>query len=74
MTAGLTSVARNGAAAIAPAFAGVTLAIPALGLPFIVAGTLKIIYDVTVLMVFRNVRPPEEASRGAARQQGEVQA
>lgn len=66
--AGLTSVARNGAAAIAPAFAGVTLAIPALGLPFIVAGTLKIIYDVTVLMVFRNVRPPEEASRGAATQ------
>lgn len=67
-TAGLTSVARNGAAAIAPAFAGVTLAIPALGLPFIVAGTLKIIYDVTVLMVFRKVRPPEEATRGAATQ------
>lgn len=62
--AGLTSVARNGAAALAPAFAGATLAVPALGLPFIVAGTVKIIYDVTILTVFRNVRPPEEATGG----------
>jgi MFS family permease len=63
--AGLTSVARNAAAAVAPAFAGPTLAPPvlALGLPFLVAGGLKIVYDLAILAVFRNVRPPEEAAR-----------
>lgn len=60
--AGITSVARNGAAAIAPVFAGVTLAVPALGLPFMIAGTAKIIYDLTVLAAFRNVKPPEETA------------
>ncbi|MDP2935846.1 MAG: MFS transporter [Dehalococcoidia bacterium] len=60
--AGITSVARNGAAAIAPAFAGATLAVPALGLPFIIAGTVKIIYDLTVLTAFRKVKPPEETN------------
>ena len=59
--AGLTAVARSVAAAVAPAFAGVTLAAPALGLPFLVAGALKIVYDLTILAVFRHVRPPEEA-------------
>jgi hypothetical protein len=63
--AGLTSVARNAAAAVAPAFAGPTLAPPvlALGLPFLVAGGLKIVYDLAILAVFRNVRPPEEAAQ-----------
>jgi hypothetical protein len=61
--AGLTSVARNAAAAIAPAFAGATLAVPALGLPFLVAGGLKIAYDLAILAVFRGVRPPEETAR-----------
>jgi MFS family permease len=60
--AGLTSVARNAAASIAPAFAGVTLAVPALGLPFVVAGGLKIVYDLAIFAVFRGVRPPEETA------------
>jgi MFS family permease len=63
--AGLTAVARNAAAALAPVFAGATLATPALGLPFLVAGGLKIVYDVWILAVFRDVRPPEEAPRAA---------
>jgi MFS family permease len=58
--AGLTAVARNAAAAVAPAFAGATLAVPALGLPFVVAGTLKIAYDLALWALFRSVRPPEE--------------
>jgi MFS family permease len=61
--AGIFSVARNAAAAVAPAFAGVTLAVPALGLPFVLAGTLKIAYDLTIFAVFRGVRPPEESAR-----------
>jgi len=58
--AGLLAVARNAAAAVAPAFAGVTLAAPALGLPFLIGGGLKIVYDLWILALFRHVRPPEE--------------
>ncbi|MBI4317044.1 MAG: MFS transporter [Chloroflexi bacterium] len=64
--AGVTSVARTAAAAVAPAFSGATLAMPALGLPFLVAGGLKILYDIAILMAFRKVRPPEEVFRRAA--------
>jgi predicted MFS family arabinose efflux permease len=58
--AGVIAVARNAASAVAPALAGLTLAHPAIGVPFLVAGGLKIIYDLTLLGVFRRVRPPEE--------------
>lgn len=58
--AGVTSVARNASAALAPAFSGVTFAVPALGLPFLIAGGLKIVYDLAILATFRQVRPPEE--------------
>ncbi|MBI4011882.1 MAG: MFS transporter [Candidatus Rokubacteria bacterium] len=58
--AGLLAVARNGAAAVAPAFAGAALVAPALGLPFVVAGGLKIVYDLWVFALFRGLRPPEE--------------
>jgi MFS family permease len=64
--AGIFSLARSAAAAVAPAFAGVTLAVPALGLPFVLAGTLKIAYDLTIFAVFRGVRPPEERGRAEA--------
>jgi MFS family permease len=62
--AGLLAVARNAAAAVAPAFAGITLAAPALGLPFLIGGGLKIVYDLWILAVFRHVRPPEERLTG----------
>jgi len=61
--AGVTSVARTAGAAAAPVLGGALLAAPALGLPFIVAGVLKIVYDVAIFAVFRRVRPPEEAHR-----------
>ena len=63
---GLTVVARSVFTSIAPAFAGATLAVPALGLPFIVGGGLKLVYDVLMLALFRDVRPPEEQARPAA--------
>jgi MFS family permease len=65
--AGVLSVSRNAAAAAAPALAGATLAVPALGLPFLLAGGLKIVYDLSIWSVFRHVRPPEEAARLAAK-------
>jgi hypothetical protein len=59
-SAGVLSVARNAGAAIAPLFTGVVLARPALGLPFLLAGGLKVVYDLWIFAVFRHVRPPEE--------------
>ncbi|MGH7826090.1 MAG: MFS transporter [Candidatus Binatia bacterium] len=61
--AGILSVARNAGAALAPLFTGAILANPRLGLPFLLAGGLKIVYDLWILAVFRHVRPPEEDSR-----------
>jgi MFS family permease len=59
--AGLIAVARNAASALAPVLAGLTLAQPAVGAPFLVAGGLKIVYDLTLLGALRRVRPPEES-------------
>jgi MFS family permease len=61
VAAGILSVARNSGAALAPLFTGPILAVPVLGLPFVLAGGLKIIYDLWIFAVFRHVRPPEEA-------------
>ncbi|HKW39979.1 MAG TPA: MFS transporter [Gemmatimonadales bacterium] len=60
--AGVTGVARTTGAAIAPAFAGLLFGQPALiNVPFFIAGTLKVIYDVLLYRGFVAVRPPEEA-------------
>ena len=61
-SAGILSVARNAGAAAAPVFTGAVLAVPSLGLPFLLAGGLKIIYDLWIFAVFRKVKPPEEKS------------
>jgi MFS family permease len=68
--AGLTAVARNAAAALAPAVAAPTLAVPALGLPFLVAGTLKIAYDLALWAQFRTIRPPEESALRSRTERG----
>jgi MFS family permease len=59
-SAGILSVARNAGAAIAPLFTGPILTVPSLGLPFLLAGGRKIIYDLWIFAVFRKVKPPEE--------------
>jgi MFS family permease len=64
--AGITAVARNTASAVGPALAGLTLANVALGAPFLIAGALKIVYDLAILATFRHVRPPEEARADVA--------
>ena len=50
--AGILSVARNAGAAIAPLFTGAILAVPSLGLPFLLAGGLKVVYDLWILRCF----------------------
>src|SRR5207247_2578557 len=62
-TAGVPDVARASASAISPTFAGMALAAAAFGVPFFVAGGLKILYDGLVYLTFRNVHPPEEIER-----------
>jgi MFS family permease len=58
---GVTSIARSVGATFSPAITGQFLALPALlGAPFIIAGGLKIIYDLLVWRGFRTVKPPEE--------------
>jgi MFS family permease len=61
-SAGILSVARNGGAALAPLFTGAVLAVPSLGLPFLLAGGLKVIYDLWIFALFRHVKPSEEAN------------
>lgn len=60
--AGVLSVARNAGAALAPLFTGSLLAMPAWGLPFLLAGGIKVVYDLWIFAVFRHVKPPEEKS------------
>ena len=60
-TAGITGVARTTGAALAPLFVGVLFAKPLLiSVPFFVAGSLKIVYDLLLYREFLEVRPPEE--------------
>ena len=61
--AGITGVARTTGAALAPVLTGPLLANPALmGLPFFIAGGLKIVYDLALFRNFRQVKPPEEVA------------
>jgi MFS family permease len=58
---GITGVARTAGAAISPLFAGFLFAKPSLiSVPFFIAGTLKIIYDLLLYRSFRKLHPPEE--------------
>jgi MFS family permease len=62
--AGVTGVARTTGASLAPALVGLLLGNPALaGAPFIVAGSLKLVYDGLLLKLFSGIRAPEEVSR-----------
>jgi MFS family permease len=58
---GFTGVARTTGAAISPLLAGFLFARPSLiSVPFFIAGTLKIVYDLLLYNSFRQLRPPEE--------------
>ncbi len=58
---GITSVARTTGSSLAPVFTGFLLASRSLmGVPFLIAGGLKILYDLALLASFRGLKPPEE--------------
>ena len=58
--ASVTAVPRSLASSVSPAIAGVLLSTALPGLPLVICGGLKIAYDISLLLMFRNVKPPEE--------------
>jgi MFS family permease len=61
--AGITAVPRSLALSVSPAMAGAMLGTAFSGLPFVICGGLKIVYDLSLLFGFRHIRPPEERTR-----------
>jgi len=60
--ASITSVPRSMASAVSPLLAGYLLGVSTFGWSLVVAGSVKIVYDLLLLATFRKVRPPEEAT------------
>jgi MFS family permease len=58
--ASVTNVPRSFATALAPLLAGAMLERSSFGWPLVIAGALKIVYDVLLLVRFRKLRPPGE--------------
>jgi hypothetical protein len=59
--AGVTGVARSVGASLSPVLATALIGVPSLaGVPFFLAGGVKILYDVLLYRSFAAVRPPEE--------------
>ena len=63
--ASVTAVPRSLASSISPALAGVLFGPAFSGLPLILCGTLKIVYDLALLYTCRHVKPPEESPDNA---------
>jgi len=63
--ASVTSVPRSLASAVSPLLAGFLLGISTFGWPLLIAGAVKIAYDLSLLATFRAVRPPEEKPEAA---------
>ncbi len=58
--ASVTAVPRSLASAISPAISGALLSTAFAGLPLVICGVLKIVYDLSLLFSFRHIKPPEE--------------
>lgn len=54
--AGVTNAVRPIAASAAPAISGLAFQAAAIGLPFVLAGALKVVYDLLLWVTFRGVR------------------
>jgi MFS family permease len=63
--ASVTAVPRTLASSLSPALSGVLLASSFSGLPLVICGGLKIVYDLALLASFRHIKPPEEGGPAA---------
>ncbi|MEK7411185.1 MAG: MFS transporter, partial [Actinomycetota bacterium] len=61
--ASITNVPRSLASALPPIAAGWMLDHSTFGWPLLICATLKITYDLILLVQFRHIRPPEEMPR-----------
>jgi MFS family permease len=62
--AGITGIARTTGSSVAPVVTGPFLANSALlSFPFVIAGSLKIIYDLLLYRSFKAIKPPEEEKK-----------
>jgi hypothetical protein len=62
--AGVTGIARTAGTSISPLIAGPLIAVPGLAaVPFLLAGGLKIVYDLLLWRAFRSTPAPEDPSR-----------
>ena len=60
--ASITSVPRSLASAISPFLSGYLLGASSFGWPLLIAGSVKIVYDLLLLGMFKKIRPPEEGA------------
>ena len=58
--ASITAVPKSLATAVSPLLAGSLLSTTVFGWPLILAGSLKVVYDLTLFSLFRHRHPPEE--------------
>jgi hypothetical protein len=69
---GITGVARTAGAAVSPFFVGLLFARPALiGVPFFIAGGLKIVYDLLLYRKFIAIQPKDETVNSPFSSRGE---
>ncbi len=59
--AGFTNVSRSIAQTFSPSIAGYAIATLWLGSPFVIAGALKVGYDLALYKIFHKLKPPQEA-------------
>ena len=57
---GLINLPRSFTLAVGPSIAGYVMQFVGFSLPFLLAGSIKALYDVLLWLTFRNVKPPEE--------------
>jgi MFS family permease len=65
--ASITAVPKSLASALGPLLSGWLFSLSMFGWPLVLAGGLKGIYDVLLLLRFRSLKPPEEQDRGERR-------
>ena len=58
---GLINLPRSLTQAVSPTIASILMQFIGLSLPFVIAGTIKSIYDIALYWTFKDIRPPEEA-------------
>jgi predicted MFS family arabinose efflux permease len=64
--AGVTGIARSLGVAASPLIAApLYLGTAFMGSPFVIGGSIKIVYDLLLYRAFRSLRPPEERQPGS---------